>query len=230
MKIPQFSIVFAFALLLSLVALADDKIVSIDPAASLITINQNGTLKVYRTKQFSEITVNGVKGALDQLRPGMTVTLTLADTQTVSKIAATGLATGGAPADPNKPRPFFERPDPTASTRRVLVKMHIDGIEKIMYRDGQLWIEHVKWSKPESITVNGIDWKPTWNGDTSEPFTDFKPPLAPIGQSKVALKQMSGRAKASMEKPASSKFEKIPTVLIEDKEGGGDTYEFQLSW
>lgn len=230
MKTPRSLVVLFFTLLLTFTARSDDKIVSIDPAASLLTINQNGALKVYRTKQFTEVTVNGVKGSLDQLRPGMTVSLTLADTQTVSKVAATGLATATAPGDPNKPRPFFERPDPTASTRRILVKMRVDGAERIMYRDGQLWIEHVKAIKPDSISVNGVDWKPTWNGDTSEPFTDFKPPLAPIGQSKVALKQMSGRAKASMEKPASSKFEKIPTILIEDKDGGADTYEFQLSW
>jgi hypothetical protein len=135
-----------------------------------------------------------------------------------------------ATADDNKPKPFFERADATASTRRILIKMRVDGADRILYRDGQLWIEHVKAIKPDSITVNGMDWKPTWNGDSTAPFTDFKPPLAPVGQSRVTLKQLSGRAKAAMEKPASSKFERVPTVLIEDKEGGADTYEIQLSW
>jgi hypothetical protein len=230
MKMLRTTLAVLLTLLLAVSARSDDKIASVDPASSLVTVDSSGSLKVYRSKPFTEITINGVKATLEQLRPGMTVALTLADTQTASRIAARGLATSATPADPNKPRPFFERPDQTASTRRILIKMRVDGADRITYRDGQLVIEHIKAIKPDSITVNGIDWKPTWKGDTTEPFTDFKPPLAPIGQSRVALKQMAGRAKAQMEKPASSKFERIPTVLIEDKEGGADNYEFQLSW
>jgi hypothetical protein len=213
---------------LPLIVHADDNIASVDATNSLITIDENGALKVYRVKDLTEVTLNGTKSSLEQLRPGLTVKLTLADTQTASRIVATRLATGSATRD--KPRPFFERPDNAAATRQIRIKMRIDGTDRILYRDGQLWIEYVKAIKPDSISINGIDWKPTWKGDTTEPFSAFQPPLAPIGQSHVTLKQMSGREKATLEKPTSSKFEKIPTVLIDDKGIGADNYEFQLSW
>jgi hypothetical protein len=71
MKAFLFS-VFAI-LLISMSSRADDKVVSVDAANALITIDESGSLKAYRTKQFTEVTVNGAKAKLEQLRPGMTV-------------------------------------------------------------------------------------------------------------------------------------------------------------
>lgn len=208
--------------------LAVDRVFSIDTAASLLVVDDDGKLKVYRVKPFTEITVNGAKGVLADLRPGMDVSLKLADSQTASTIAATGLVT--ATADPPKSKPFYERDNAAASIRQISIKARIDGTDKFIYRDGRLWIEHLKAKPPDMIQVNGIDWTPIWNGDTADPFTDFRPPPAPIGRSRVKLKQMAGRAKATMETETGGKFENVPTVLIDDSAVAADTYEIQLLW
>lgn len=214
-------------LLTMIAACADDKLVSVDKTSSTFTVDSNGSLKVYRAKPFTDVTLNGTKVTLDQLRPGMLLAVTLADPQTASRIAARGAAAAATP-DPNKPLPFFEKPVPP---RNIRIRMRLDGHDRIRYRDGKLWIEHVSNGRSTNISINGVEWKPTWNGDTTEPFTAFNPQPVPLGQSRVTLKQLAGRSQAQLEKPPKgANFENIATIVASDPPGGDDIYEFLLSW
>jgi hypothetical protein len=56
--------------------------------ASITVTDQNGA-RTLTISQFTEITVNGQRGALADLRPGMTVSLTLKTPTEASKVSAT---------------------------------------------------------------------------------------------------------------------------------------------
>jgi hypothetical protein len=205
---------------------ADDKLVTVDATASTVTIEQRGTLRVIRTKPFTDVLINGAKGDLNQLRPGMMLNITLSDPQTASRITAKGVAIA-PPADPKKPVPFYNRPPPPKS---IHIRLRVDGTDRLRYADGKFWIEHGSNKKPEEITINGVEWKPTWVGDITEPFTAFDPKPVPMGNSRIIFKQLAGRAKAELEKPPAGNFEKIATIEVKDPPGDFDTYEFTLSW
>lgn len=197
---------------IALRAVADDKLVSYDPAASLITVDRSGQLKTYRVKPITEFTVNGVKTTLDKLTAGMKLTISLSDPQTVSRIAVQAAQL------------------PKSNGRSIVLKLRVDGDDIVCVRDGQLTIEHGGWGHPTEISINGVEWKPTWNGNTTEPFKAFDPALIPFGQTKPSFKQVSGRSKASTDKMPQGDFEKILAIRFNDGAGGSDVYEIHVSW
>lgn len=201
---------FLFFLVSVLTALAEDKVISYDSVAAILTVERSGQLKTFRIKPGAELIVNDVKSPFDKLAPGLRVTLSLADPQTVSRISVQG------------------NQIPKADGRSIVVKMRVDGTDIVYLRDGELTIEHDSFALPIEIFVNGVEWKPKWNGKKTEPFTDFDPPLVPLGSSKPVLKQRAGRSKVAIEKP-------VPGVAglairIEDSADSTDLYEFRVSW
>lgn len=208
------SIICFFCLLaaIPLLAVADDKLVSYDAATSIITVDRAGLLKTYRVKSITEFTVNGVKTTFDKLVPGMKLNISLSDPQTVSRIAVQAAQL------------------PKSNGRSIVIKMRVDGDDIVRVRDGQLTIEHGGWGHPAAIFINGIEWKPTWNGNTTEPFKAFDPPLIPFGQTKPSFKQVSGRSKVAMDKMQGGEFEKILALHFNDGDVGADVYEVHVSW
>jgi hypothetical protein len=192
---------------------ADEHVVTIDPKTKLITTEQNGVLKLYRIADSTQITVNGAASTLGQLLPGQTVAVKASDSITATKIAASGLGRTSAPAQP-------------LALRSVTVQARVDGTDRIFYSDGKLWIEHLDANKPSDFIINGIEWKPTWNDKKSEPFTNFVIPVAPIGQGRVSVKQLSGRGKVKLERSTQAPG----MVVIEDGKGGADDYAFEFVW
>ena len=58
--------------------------------ATAITVTEGKVAKTFAISQFTEINVNGQKATVADLKPGMTVSLTLADASRLSRIVATG--------------------------------------------------------------------------------------------------------------------------------------------
>lgn len=205
-------------LVFSPVARADDKLITVDPASGLITVDQRGSLKSFRVKPFTEITINGVKASIGQLRPNMMLTFALADAQTVSKISARGNPTqaGGTP--------------PPGTTRRVTIKLAVDGSDTIKIGGGRLWIEHGDAKKPIAISVNGVKWEPVWNGSTSEAFIGFSGGLAPFGAEKVSVRQGKGRGQTKIVEPPTDQNQQTLSFHIQDGGNGADEYEVRITW
>ena len=111
------ALAFLFLLLLPLSLRADDDLVSIDATAGMITVQQNGILKTYRVKPFTDITINGQKSSVAQLRAGMQVAISLADPQTPRKRWPAATRPPRLPARP-PPRPALSSPAGRASRRR----------------------------------------------------------------------------------------------------------------
>jgi len=198
---------------LCVACMADDRIVAVDPQSKLLTVEQNGALKLCRVVDTTDITVNGVKATMPQLLPGQTVEMKLSGALTAVKIAASGLGNAS-----NASRP--------GALRSVIVQMRVDGADCVLYQDGKLWIEHMSAQNPTEIFINGVAWSPTWSGDKTEQFTKFTVPVGPIGSGHVTVKQFAGRSKVKQEHIPSAPA----VVTITDAPSGADDYEFQFSW
>ena len=66
--------------------------------ANTITVSEEKTTRTFIITQFTEINVNGQRGAVADLKPGMTVSVTIGvDPTRASRIVATGAPVGGNP-------------------------------------------------------------------------------------------------------------------------------------
>jgi hypothetical protein len=64
--------------------------------ANAITVTEQKTARTFTVTQFTEITVNGQRASIADLKPGMTVNVTLGmDPTRASRIVATGVPAGG---------------------------------------------------------------------------------------------------------------------------------------
>lgn len=174
-------------LVLLLAKSAADTLVSIDLIAKMITVDSGAGLKAYRLKDFTEVSVNGAPSNPAQLQKGMRVTITLSDPQTASRIAATGNPLPNTPTPAvagnvgaSTPRPIGALTSPKTGQRRIAIKGRVDGLDLFKVKNGQLWIEHKSWEKRSEFTINGVHWNVQWDGDTSQHFIAFNPPLAPF--------------------------------------------------
>lgn len=214
MRILLLGLVMVLAMLAAATGVADDRLVSVDPTAKVITVESAGVLKLYRVADAAQVTVNGAPSTLPQLLPGQTVVIKSVEPITATKIAASGLARTSPAAQP-------------LALRSVTVQVRIDGGDRIFYKDGNLWVEHMDANKPTDFVINGVAWSPTWNDKKTEPaFTTFTIPVAPIGQGRVAVKQLAGRGKVKLEQTPNAPA----MVIIEDGKPGADDYAFQFSW
>jgi hypothetical protein len=227
-------LLLVFLLLISL-ARADDQLISIDPTAGMITIQQQGALKTYRLRPFTDITINGVKATAPQLQPGMQVAIGLADPQTASKIAARGnpataAATPSPARGPATPKPAFSAAPTSQLTRHLVIKASVDAGDNVVVQDGKLHIEHIDWSQPVDISINGIKWKPKWDGNNTDDFTGFNPPLAPFTGANVTIKKLKGRGDATvLEPPTEANGQKL-VVHLQDNGSGASPFEVHVTW
>jgi len=206
-----------------------DELVSVDATAGMITIQQKGTLKTYRFKPFTDIIVNGQKGTPAHLRAGMDVTISLADPQTASKITARGNVAAGAP--PLTPAGGARQPIGAANAqavRKVTVVMSVDGDDTVILQDGRLRIVHGGWQKPIDISINGIKWNPTWDGNVSEDFTAV--PFASFAGSNVTVKQVKGRGEAKVVEPPTDNNGQRLKIHFQDEGGGASVFDVRITW
>ena len=217
----------------SAAAPAADKLASIDKVAGLMTVETGGGLKTYRLKPFTEVKINGVLAKADQLRAGMNVTVTLADPQTASRIAAVGnvapTATPGIAGATPRP-PLGALTSPATGTRKITLRLKLDGGDLVRIQTGQLWIEHKSWDKPVNIVINGIPWEPQWTDNRSDRFFAFNPPLAPFGAAKIEVRKAKGRGSAEIKEPPTAENGETLTLSLADAGGGADDYEVRISW
>ena len=207
-------LLFLFAsLLLAGLCAAEERIVTIDSQAKLLTAEENGILKLYRITEVTEITLNGLKVTLDQLLPGQTAAVKTFGAIDALRITASGIGRGPTASNPLK-------------LHTISIHIRVDGTDRVLYQDGKLWIEHLAARKPTDIVVNGVEWSPTWDGDKTEPFTDFLIPVAPLNRGQISAKKFAGRGTVRLEHLVTA-----PVVVnVDDGRPGADDYEFQISF
>ncbi len=206
-----------------------DEIVSVDGAGSMITIKQNSVLRTFRLKPFTDIVLNGQKASVAQLKAGMQATVELLDPETAAKVVARGNA---PPPTAGTPSPFLSSIENRNLTHRITVKATVDAGDNVIVQDGKLHIQHIDWSLPKDISINGIRWKPEWKDKTSEDFTGFNPPLAPFADSKINVQTVTKKKTAEvkvLELPTEANGQKL-VVHLQDNDSGASVIEIRITW
>ena len=240
------SILLAFLLLAPFLR-AEDELIAVDAVGGMLTIQHQGTLKTYRLRAFTDITINGTKATVVQLQKGMQVTLGLSDAQTASKVTARGNfaptaapapAAAVVPAPAAAPgaaavKPRMADPFNTQMTRKIVFKAMVDAGDNVVIQGGKLHIEHIDWEKPKEISINGMKWTPNWDGKRSDEFVGFTPPLAPFAGANVTVKltkkvKKNGGAKV-LEPPTEANGQKL-VVHLQDEGSGASEFEVHIAW
>jgi len=218
---------------------AADSLEAIDLVGRSLTLETNTGFKSYKFNEFTEVKINGNPGKVEQLRAGMRISVHLRDPQTASRILAVGNPapiTAVSPSTPSTPTPAGRPPlgsamAPPLGARKLSLELRVDGADILKVRQGELWIEHQSWKKPDQITVDGIPWIPVWDGKRSDKFTAFKPPLAPFGSAPIVVRKQKGRAELEVKERPSPANNQTLTLRLSDEEIGGATeVELRISW
>ncbi len=120
-----------------------------------------------------------------------------------------------------------------ATLRRIVFKASVDAGDNVVIQNGKLHIEHIDWTKPKDISVNGIKWEPNWQDKITDDFTKFTPPLAPFAGAHVAVttakKVKKGGYVKVLEQPTDANGQKL-IVHLQDEGGGASDFEIHITW
>src|SRR5262245_37561832 len=60
--------------------------------------------------------------------------------------------------------------DARAAMPQHVVSLNVDGRDEMRIAGGNLTVEHLSWSQPTNLVVNGLPQSLSWNGNTSNPI------------------------------------------------------------
>jgi hypothetical protein len=101
MRLLSLSLLFAIALpTLAQTKPTEYQIVQVNPRFSLLTLKINDSLTILQVRADTEVTIDGVKAAFNQLAPRMTVTVTLAGPGVAQRLEARDSITAAASPHP----------------------------------------------------------------------------------------------------------------------------------
>ena len=121
----------------------------------------------------------------------------------------------------------------TIGTRRIVFRASVDAGDNVVIKDGKLHIEHIDWSKPLNISINGVNWAPNWQDKITDDFTKFTPPLAPFDGRHVSVnsaKKVKNKGYVKvLEQPTDTNGQKL-VIHLQDEGGGASEFEVHISW
>jgi hypothetical protein len=155
--------------------------------------------------------------------------MTPAITAALEKAGPATLSTTAGPKPAAKPK----APVSAMGTRRIVFRATVDAGDNVVIQDGKLHIEHIDWTKPKDISINGIKWTPEWQGNTTNRFANFIPPLAPFAGSHVSARlakkvKNKGWVKV-LEEPTDANDQKF-VVHLQDEGNGASDFEVHITW
>ena len=153
---------------------------------------------------------------------------------TPSVVALLGKAEPTAPvAGGAKPAAAPKPVATTIGTRRIVFRASVDAGDNVVIKDGKLHIEHIDWSKPLNISVNGVNWVPNWQDKITDDFTKFTPPLAPFAGRHVSVnlaKKVKNKGYVKvLDQPTDSNGQKL-VIHLQDEGSGASDFEVHISW
>ena len=143
--------------------------------------------------------------------------------------AAAVWADPAAPANKTaSPSPFGAGEESAKSLRRISIRGKFD-CDLIKIQNGKVWIEHVSFEKPTDLSINGVHWKPQWQGNNSGRF-ELKLPVDSFDNATVKVTKVQGRSElASVELPTPQNKQTL-SIKVVDQPLGVDTYEIHIRW
>lgn len=120
----------------------------------------------------------------------------------------------------------------------------IDGRDTIKIKDAELWYEHHAWNLPgkwwdrannikydEPTYINGIAWKPEWEGNISKPYRlEHAVPMWEANN-RIKLTKVEARGSVSItELPRQENDYMLSILLDDDSFDEAEWYEFIVQW
>jgi serine/threonine protein kinase len=126
----------------------------------------------------------------------------------------------------------------TPQTKNVItIKARIDGRDILKIRGNKVWWEHELGGLPgdpqggnEPTFINGIGWRPQWDGSNSIPFEPLAPAFRPKHPEQVTFTKLSGRGDAMTSELPTPANNSTLSISFNDEEGGADWYEVNILW
>ena len=121
----------------------------------------------------------------------------------------------------------------------VQIKAFIDGSDTIKIRGNELWYEHQKWDLPgkwqgrfdEPTTINGMEWKPEWNGLMSNRFQDFSPTLPKKALDQITLNKIQHRGTVEITAKPNKENDYTLSIFFDDNQySGAEWYDIKVEW
>ena len=124
-----------------------------------------------------------------------------------------------------------------SSENIITIKAFIDDKDALKIQGNKVWWEHELGAFPgdpkggnQPTFINGIAWRPQWDGTNSIPFEPLAPAFRPKYPAQVKLTKLSGRGDAGISDPATPANNGTLSVHFNDEEGGADWYEVSILW
>ncbi len=126
----------------------------------------------------------------------------------------------------------------TTQTENIItIKARIDGRDILKIQGKKVWWEHELGGFPgdpkggnEPTFINGIAWRPQWDGSNTIPFEVSAPIFRPKSPAQVTLTKLSGRGDAAISELPTPANDGTLSVYFNDEEGGADWYDVSLLW
>lgn len=125
--------------------------------------------------------------------------------------------------------------------KSVTFKAYVDGTDVVKLSGRHLWVDHQAWQQPVRISINGVNWKPTWNETKSDNFPNWsdnktssytlKRVFSPGNPQNIKLSKRQGRGTvAIIEMPSRENDQTLAIQMDDGPIGGAAWYEFTVSW
>jgi RNA polymerase sigma factor (sigma-70 family) len=124
-----------------------------------------------------------------------------------------------------------------ASPRTIRVRAYIDGTDIIKIQGKKIWYEHLEFNLPgdpnsrkEPTTINGFEWRPQWQEQTSSTFENLTPAFKPGSLPQVKLTKLLGRGVAVIQELPTPENNGTLSLYFHDEDPGADWYEVVVEW
>jgi len=125
----------------------------------------------------------------------------------------------------------------TQANHLITIKARIDGKDIMKIQGNKVWWQHELGGLPgdpqgvnEHTFINGIAWRPQWDGSNSIPFEALAPVFGRQPPVQVTLNKLSGRGEVAISDLPTPANTNTLSVYFNDEEGGADWYEVSILW
>jgi RNA polymerase sigma factor (sigma-70 family) len=123
------------------------------------------------------------------------------------------------------------------SPRTIRIRAYIDGTDIIKIQGKKIWYEHLEFNLPgdpksrkAATTINGLQWYPQWQEQTSSFFENLTPAFQPGSPPQVKLSKVLGRGVAEIQELPTPENNKTLSLYFHDDDPGADWYEVVVEW
>lgn len=117
-----------------------------------------------------------------------------------------------------------------STSGHVRIKARIDGSDKILLREKDLWFQHVADALPADVAIDQKKWTPGWNGNESKRLEMAGATFRPFSKATVKIKKYRGRGSVAIDEYPTPENDNTLIIAIDDRDGGADDYEIMVSW